>query len=107
MVLETFIDGFRVLSNVELRSNPQNMIICLHGNSSAAETFIFLVQLFEQNPNILVMAIDLPGCGISQRQLNYSMDNMGKLITGFILSFKPVNIYGVGHSLGGSFINIY
>lgn len=91
-----FIKNFDIFN----RDNP--LLVCLHGNSSCAETFSTIMNQIDNK--IQLIAIDLPGCGKSLRLQNYTMHSVGKIISEFIASFNPSLLYIFGHSLGGHLI---
>lgn len=106
MIHHFFVDGMFVMQNFQEgddRTNP--LVVCVHGNSSCAETFLFLMNEFTKTgKNIDVIAVDLPGCGRSKRLDSYSCQSVGQLIADLLKNHYNANnrdVYYVGHSLGG------
>jgi pimeloyl-ACP methyl ester carboxylesterase len=98
-MMETRINGLRCLQNfTDFQSGP--LLVCLHGNSSCAETFIYILEHAKQF-NIQAIAFDLPGCGASQQLESYSMQIVGNIIGSAINQFVGAKVYLFGHSLGG------
>jgi pimeloyl-ACP methyl ester carboxylesterase len=96
--MENYLDGIRYLTNFEDFDASKPLMVCLHGNSSCAETFINILQ--DAKGQIQIIAPDLPGCGKSKRLKRYSMCTVGYEIHKFIKSFKSQHLYLFGHSLG-------
>lgn len=96
--METEINGLRALKNFDyFKGGP--LLVCLHGNSSSAETFLKILKL---SP-VPTIAFDLPGCGDSLRLTEYSMEIIGDIVSQAILSLTSDldEVYLFGHSLGG------
>jgi pimeloyl-ACP methyl ester carboxylesterase len=73
-------------------------MFCFHGNSNSSLTFNNILKTDSFN----VVAVDLPGCGKSDRLQHYSMDELGELMGMVIRHFNPKGIVVLfGHSLGG------
>lgn len=92
----------RYLSNRSVANPDLPLLLCLHGNSSCAETF---EEIIKRAPSsIQVIAPDLPGCGASFRLSEYSMQLVAAKIDVFISQFAHSRLYVFGHSLGGHLI---
>lgn len=114
------VEGFFVMQNFpkaqgkgQYGSKDGPLIVCVHGNSSCAETFLPLMKEFSETiPHADVIAIDLPGCGRSEALLSYSCQDVGENIGQLLKIHYNANnrdVYFVGHSLGGhleAFVNI-
>lgn len=93
------------LANFRYFNSGAPLVVCLHGNSSCAETFSEILEISK----FQAVAPDLPGCGRSDRLPEYSMEIIAEKIRDFILDFQADKIYVFGHSLGGhliGFINL-
>ena len=99
MLLSQFVNGLRYLSSFDKFNPNEPLIMCLHGNSSCAETFSKILILARNK--IQMVAVDLPGCGQSKRLPEYSMQSVANEIDELIEYFNPLKLYLVGHSLGG------
>jgi len=106
------VAGFNVMQNFPGKGLNGPLVVCVHGNSSCAETFLPLMKEFSETiPYADVIAFDLPGCGRSEALLSYSCQNVGRNIEQLLKIHYNANnrdVYYVGHSLGGhleAFIN--
>ena len=77
----------------------KELLVCIHGNSSCAETFSEILSGF--SGVLQTVAIDLPGCGRSKRLPEYSMELVAEVVSNFINSFNAPRVHLFGHSLGG------
>ena len=100
---DAIMSGIFYLKNFDCFDRNKLLLVCLHGNSSCADTFSLIRKHI--NSNVQVVAPDLPGCGKSTRLVKYSMKILGKMIGDFIENtFHPTILYVFGHSLGGHLI---
>ncbi len=85
-----------------LEQNPENelAILFLHGNSQAATTFHHQLRSPELSAYRL-LALDLPGHGLSARSGSYSIPALVKSITEFVSELGLRHYVLAGHSLGG------
>lgn len=108
---DIIVGGIRVMQNFHETDNRTNpLVVCIHGNSSCAETFLFLMNEITRTEKdriekiIDVIALDLPGCGRSKRLDSYSCQSVGQMIADLLKNnYNADNrdVYYVGHSLGG------
>lgn len=98
---QNFLNG---LKNFETFNPSIPIIVCLHGNSSIAETFVLILYLLRKS-GIQAISIDLPGCGMSEDLADsniYTMERIGNIIKNLIEEhYKADKIFLFGHSLGG------
>ncbi len=93
------ISDLRV-SYLERNQDCQISIVFIHGNSQAATTFHRQLESRELS-GYRLLALDLPGHGLSERSKTYSIPVMVKSITDFVRALNLTNFILVGHSLGG------
>ncbi len=83
-------------------------IVFIHGNSQSSNVFNFQLEDNLLNEHFRLIAIDLPGHGLSDKALNpestYSFSGYGKLIGDFCDKLNLKDILFVGSSLGGNFL---
>lgn len=79
-----------------------NTIVFIHGNTLNSE---FFTPFIESNLNLFsnyqIIAIDLPGCGESEKFDEYSLSFFAEFLIDFITNLECENVSIVGHSLGG------
>lgn len=89
------------------REGQGETILLVHGITTYsfiwAEIFHFLKTDFD------VIAIDLPGCGDSDKsvQVDYSLKNQAKLLKEFIETLNIQKLHFVGHDVGGGIAQIF
>lgn len=85
---------------VEAGSGPH--ILFIHGMDSSAQTWTHQIQAFSHTHH--VFAPDLPGCGLSEKPLNfpYTPTAYSLYLRDFCRHFKIDRAIVVGHSLGGA-----
>jgi pimeloyl-ACP methyl ester carboxylesterase len=93
------IGNLRV-SYLERNSENEITILFIHGNSQAATTFHRQLESTELS-GYRLLALDLPGHGLSERSKTYSIPMMVKSITDFVKAMNLTNFILAGHSLGG------
>jgi len=97
-------NGIFYLANVDEFDTQKPVIVCVHGNSSIAETFGLFLGALTKTHGLQAMqglAVDLPGCGRSDRLEEYTMKIVGERVSEFIKSFGFSKVFMFGHSLGG------
>jgi pimeloyl-ACP methyl ester carboxylesterase len=97
------IDGLR-LSYLEQgrATTDQPSILLLHGLMGCADTFVPLIQ--ELDPNQHVIALDLPGAGLSERRdtIDAGLYTTAKLVDHFLIALNLRHPIVLGHSHGGA-----
>lgn len=83
-------------------AQQNNLLFCLHGNSTNAECFNFLKDV---SPNWQVVAPDYIGNGRSPKLQpdDYHYDNFIHSLIDLLATFTYQKLVVVGHSLGGNF----
>jgi len=100
--MEFYHNEIRCLKNYQQFEKDRPLLLCLHGNSSSAETFIKLID--HPQRDIQILAIDLPGCGKSKRLDRYTMQSVADEVQAMIDFIGPKRLFLFGHSLGGHLI---
>lgn len=96
---------FKVYDGIEIHFHQLGEgpdLVLLHG--IGASTFIFRDILIPLSKNFRVTAIDMPGFGLSQKDLNfgYRLDEMTDYLSRFLTSIQVETFSMVGSSMGGS-----
>lgn len=88
------------------REGSGETILLIHGITTYS--FIWRKIINFLSPSFDVIAIDLLGCGNSDKPLNfdYSIKSQAKLIAGFIKKLELKNIHLVAHDIGGGVAQI-
>jgi len=88
-----------------LAGNGPQTLIFIHGNSAAKEVFFEQLAYFFKKPNIRLLAIDLPGHGLSDDARNpektYNISAYARLVKQVMDHFSIDRPAVVGWSLGG------
>lgn len=93
------IKGVRIHYYQENKA-ANNCLFYIHGNSLSAATFEKQLNSKELSEYRMI-ALDLPGCGQSEKLNHYSLQKLSELLVEFILKLELKSIILVGHSLGG------
>jgi len=94
------INGLQVHFEIH-GSNPSSTVILLHG--VGASTYTWRSAMEALSARHTVMAIDLPGFGLSDRRrdFSYTMDAYADMVILFLNAMNIERAHLVGHSLGG------
>lgn len=100
--LEIDYKGKRYALSTKLRSNPNCLIVFLHGWGGAKESFS---DAFSSDAlkDYGICTIDLIGFGESEKPKDFSYDllDQANIVASAIKSLKTEKVYLVGHSMGG------
>jgi pimeloyl-ACP methyl ester carboxylesterase len=91
------------VSYLEANAEGDLAVLFLHGNSQAATTFHRQLNSPELS-GYRLLALDLPGHGLSERSKSYSIPMMVSAIVGFVEALGLKNYILAGHSLGGHLV---
>lgn len=83
-----------------MNSHLERTLLFIHGNSHSARSFNAQLNS-ETLKDFRLISVDLPGHGDSSKEGNYTLKNLGFMISEFIKNLDLTNIIIVGHSLGG------
>jgi pimeloyl-ACP methyl ester carboxylesterase len=97
------LDGLR-LSYLEQGAGARDAqtLVLVHGLMGCAETFVPLMQ--ELGPEFHLIALDLPGSGLSERRedIDATLASNGELLAGFLQALGLRQAVVLGHSHGGA-----
>lgn len=102
-MLESYIDGLRIAYYREGSGEP---VLLVHGITTYSFIWRKIIPLL--SPQYDVIALDLLGCGNSDKPLDvdYSIKNQADIIAKFIQNLKLNQVHLVGHDIGGGIVQI-
>ncbi|WP_408096022.1 alpha/beta fold hydrolase [Peredibacter sp. HCB2-198] len=80
--------------------DSNDVVIFIHGNSHSHRTFRYQLE-DKRFQHLRILALDLPGHGLSSRSTKYNMALFVGMLEAFVKSLNLTNYVLVGHSLGG------
>ncbi len=92
--------------------NGVTTLLLIHGFGASTYSFNEVSEMFSKNYKVI--ALDLPGFGLTERVSNstcnidpYSREGQVEIVKSFIDTIKLENVYLVGHSMGGTVSTIF
>jgi pimeloyl-ACP methyl ester carboxylesterase len=99
------VDGIRLRYKVwGVQQNNQPSIVLIHGFANSVETFRLLGPELGNDHHII--ALDLPGFGLSDKPADYDYGNVNQaaIISAFIAALQLQDVVIGGHSMGGAHV---
>lgn len=107
-----FVSVCGINIHYKIYGNGVTTLLLIHGFGASTYSFNEVSEMFSKNYRVI--ALDLPGFGLTERVSNstcnvdpYSREGQVEIVKSFIDTLKLENVYLIGHSMGGTVATIF